>query len=80
MCSASQISRSGIDRVNARFRWSRYADTFLTLQNIYAFWRHVTHMDRKATRQYLEMFYALKLRPLMQQTRRSIDSDVSQIA
>jgi len=61
-----RISRGAIARVKLKYSWSKYSDTLLTLQNIYSFWRHATSLARRDTRRYLEMLYALKLRPLIQ--------------
>jgi sucrose synthase len=36
----------------------------MTLSRIYGFWKFVTNLERAETRRYLEMFYALQLRPL----------------
>ena len=60
-----RVSRGALDRVAKNYTWTIYADRLLSLQNIYSFWRHTTHMERRDTRRYLEMFYMLKMRPLV---------------
>ena len=32
---------------------------------MYSFWKYVSKLERRESRRYLEMFYALKLRPLV---------------
>jgi sucrose synthase len=51
-----QLSRGGIERVQARYTWERYAERMMTLSRIYGFWKYVTNLDRDETRRYLEMF------------------------
>ena len=58
------IARRGVERVEQRYNWSRYAKRLLELSRIYGFWRYITSLDRAETRRYLEMFYALMYRPL----------------
>jgi sucrose synthase len=59
-----QISENGIQRVNDRYTWNRYAEKLMTLSRIYGFWRFVTNLERSEMRRYLEMFYGLQFRPL----------------
>jgi sucrose synthase len=58
------ISDAGLARVQERYTWKRYAERMMTLSRIYGFWKFVTNLERAETRRYLEMFYALQLRPL----------------
>jgi sucrose synthase len=58
------ISDAGLARVEERYTWKRYAERMMTLSRIYGFWKFVTNLERAETRRYLEMFYALQLRPL----------------
>ena len=37
----------------------------MTLAGVYGFWKYVSNLDRRETRRYLEMFYALKYRDLV---------------
>ncbi|MCA1804105.1 MAG: sucrose synthase [Xanthomonadaceae bacterium] len=66
-----ELSRGGIDRVQARYTWERYAERMMTLSRIYGFWKYVTNLDRDETRRYLEMFYGLQFRPLARGIRQS---------
>ncbi|MDT8341343.1 MAG: glycosyltransferase, partial [Longimicrobiales bacterium] len=59
-----RISRGGIQRVAERYNWPLYATTLLKLSRIYGFWRFISSLEREETRRYLEMFYALMLRPM----------------
>ncbi|MCG6869038.1 MAG: sucrose synthase [Gammaproteobacteria bacterium] len=60
----ARISQGGIDRVEQRYTWKRYAERMMTLSRVYGFWRYVTDLERSETRRYLQMFYALQYRPL----------------
>lgn len=35
------------------------------MTGVYGFWKHVSNLDHLESRRYLEMFYALKYRPLV---------------
>ncbi len=61
-----QLSQGGIDRVQARYTWSLYAQRLLSLSRIYGFWKHISGIKREATRRYLEMFYELMYKPRAQ--------------
>ena len=37
----------------------------MTLAGVYGFWKYVSKLERRKTRRYLEMFYALKYRDLV---------------
>src|SRR5690606_38803453 len=36
-----ELSQGGIDRVQARYTWERYAERMMTLSRIYGFWKYV---------------------------------------
>ncbi|MCU0304410.1 MAG: sucrose synthase [Thermoanaerobaculales bacterium] len=57
------ISRGGIERVASRYTWRLYAERMMTLARIYGFWKYVSDLEQAETRRYLEMLYALQLRP-----------------
>lgn len=57
------LSQGGIDRVQARYTWTLYAQRLLSLARIYGFWKHISGIKREATRRYLEMFYELMYKP-----------------
>ncbi len=58
-----ELSAGGIDRVESRYTWKRYANRLVTLSCIYGFWHYASDLDRQETRRYLEMFYNLQFRP-----------------
>jgi sucrose synthase len=61
-----RISRESLDRVEARYTWELYASRMMTLSRVYGFWKFVSDLERTETRRYLEMFYNLQFRPLVQ--------------
>eukprot|EP01025_Chloroclados_australasicus_P033072 TRINITY_DN33603_c1_g1_i1.p1 TRINITY_DN33603_c1_g1~~TRINITY_DN33603_c1_g1_i1.p1 ORF type:complete len:390 (+),score=43.58 TRINITY_DN33603_c1_g1_i1:112-1170(+) len=61
------VSDAALARVEAYYTWGRYAERLMTLTCVYSFWRYMDRLERKAMKRYLEMFYLLKLRPLIQQ-------------
>lgn len=48
-----------------RYTWKKYSERLLTLAGVYSFWKHVSKLERRETRRYLEMFYSLKFRDLV---------------
>ena len=48
-----------------RYTWKIYTERLLTLAGVYGFWKHVSKLERRETRRYLEMFYILKLKDLV---------------
>ncbi len=58
------ISAGALARVEAHYTWKGYAERLMTLARLYGFWRHATNLERTEARRYLEMLYALQLRPL----------------
>jgi sucrose synthase len=58
-----EISQGGIERVLSRYTWQLYAQRMMTLARIYGFWRYITNLEQRETRRYLEVLYALQLRP-----------------
>jgi sucrose synthase len=61
-----EISDGGIARVEARYTWKLYASRLMTLSRIYGFWKYVSNLERDETRRYLEMFYRLMFKRLVQ--------------
>ncbi|KAK7304024.1 hypothetical protein RJT34_15014 [Clitoria ternatea] len=59
-----KISQGGLQRIHEKYTWQIYSDRLLTLTGVYGFWKHVTNLDRRESKRYLEMFYALKYRAL----------------
>ncbi|ADU67114.1 Sucrose synthase [Desulfurispirillum indicum S5] len=60
------ISRSAIARVEEKYNWPHYVERLMTLAKVYGFWKHMTKKDREEIRRYIEMFYGLMYRPLVQ--------------
>nr|QRY06401.1 sucrose synthase 06 [Brassica juncea] len=58
------ISDGGLKRIYERYTWKKYSERLLTLAGVYSFWKHVSKLERRETRRYLEMFYSLKFRDL----------------
>jgi sucrose synthase len=61
-----EISDGGIARVEAKYTWKLYASRLMTLSRIYGFWKYVSNLERDETRRYLEMFYGLMFKRLVQ--------------
>ena len=59
-----RISEAAQARIEERYTWSLYAQRMLDLSCLYGFWKYVTNLERRGTRRYLEMFYALQYRPM----------------
>ncbi|CAF2089571.1 unnamed protein product [Brassica napus] len=59
-----KISDGGLKRIYERYTWKKYSERLLTLAGVYSFWKHVSKLERRETRRYLEMFYSLKFRDL----------------
>ncbi len=62
------LSEGAMQRVRERYTWDLYAQKMMTLSRVYGFWKYVTNLERAETQRYLEMFYALQLRPLAEST------------
>ncbi|TQE06576.1 hypothetical protein C1H46_007818 [Malus baccata] len=60
-----KISQAGLKRIYERYTWKIYSERLLTLAGVYGFWKHVSKLERRETRRYLEMFYILKYRNLV---------------
>ena len=62
-----QISDGGMERVESRYTWKRYAERMMTLSRIYGFWKYVSDLERSETQRYLQILYGLQFRPLAMQ-------------
>ncbi|CAM8933320.1 unnamed protein product [Rhodiola kirilowii] len=69
----TKISQGGLQRINERYTWKIYSDRLMTLAAVYGFWKHVSKLERRETRRYLEMFYILKYRDLANSVPLSTD-------
>lgn len=68
-----EVSKAGLERIYTRYTWSIYAERLLTLSRVYGFWKHVSKLERLEARRYLEMFYILKFRKLVETVPESQD-------
>ncbi|KAF6164794.1 hypothetical protein GIB67_002450 [Kingdonia uniflora] len=59
-----RISQAGLERIKEKYTWHIYSERLMTLTGVYGFWKYVSNLERRETRRYLEMFYALKYRQL----------------
>ncbi|KAL4340314.1 hypothetical protein GQ457_08G003670 [Hibiscus cannabinus] len=55
----TNISEGGLKRIEEKYTWQIYSERLLTLTGVYGFWKHVSNLDRRESRRYLEMFYAM---------------------
>ncbi|KAJ6796316.1 sucrose synthase 2 [Iris pallida] len=60
-----KISSGGLKRIEEKYTWKLYSERLMTLAGVYGFWKYVSNLDRRETRRYLEMLYALKYRDLV---------------
>ncbi|MCL7030854.1 hypothetical protein MKW94_007945, partial [Papaver nudicaule] len=58
------VSAEGLKRIYEKYTWQIYSERLMTLSGVYGFWKFVSNLERRETRRYLEMFYALKYRTL----------------
>ena len=47
-----------------RYTWKLYSKRPMTLTGVNGFWKYVSNLQRRETRRYLEMLYALKYRTM----------------
>ncbi|XP_077230868.1 sucrose synthase 1-like [Tasmannia lanceolata] len=69
----TRISQDGLKRIEEKYTWQIYSERLMTLAGVYGFWKYVSNLERRETRRYLEMFYALKYRNLAKSVPLSID-------
>ncbi|QCE13611.1 sucrose synthase-like [Vigna unguiculata] len=67
------ISQGGLKRIQEKYTWQIYSERLLTLTGVYGFWKHVTNLERRESKRYLEMFYALKYRKLAESVPLAIE-------
>ncbi|RAL42094.1 unnamed protein product [Cuscuta campestris] len=68
-----KISEAGLKRIKERYTWKIYSDRLMTLAGVYGFWKYVSKLERRETRRYLEMFYILKYRELVNSVPLAVD-------
>ncbi|XP_020270187.1 sucrose synthase 2 [Asparagus officinalis] len=70
-----KISKGGLKRIEEKYTWKLYSERLMTLAGVYGFWKYVSNLDRRETRRYLEMFYALKYRNLARSVPLAVDGE-----
>jgi len=70
----NRISQGGLKRIYEKYTWKIYSERLMTLAGVYGFWKYVSKLERRETRRYLEMFYALKYRKLAQSVPLAVDA------
>ncbi|XP_008783098.2 sucrose synthase 1 [Phoenix dactylifera] len=73
----NKISLGGLQRIEEKYTWKLYSERLMTLSGVYGFWKYVSNLDRRETRRYLEMFYALKYRNLAKSVPLHVDGDIA---
>ncbi|KAA8548964.1 hypothetical protein F0562_000648 [Nyssa sinensis] len=68
-----KISDAGLKRIYERYTWKIYSQRLLTLAGVYGFWKHVSKLERRETRRYMEMFYILKYQHLVKSIPLAVD-------
>ncbi|KAB2616288.1 sucrose synthase 2 [Pyrus ussuriensis x Pyrus communis] len=67
------ISDGGLQRTYEKYTWKIYSGRLMTLAGVYGFWKFVSKLERRETRQYLEMFHILRFRDLAKSVSRAVD-------
>ncbi|XP_072989700.1 sucrose synthase 1 [Typha latifolia] len=71
----NKISEGGLQRIEEKYTWKLYSERLMTLAGVYGFWKYVSNLDRRETRRYLEMFYALKYRNLAKSVPLAVEGE-----
>ena len=58
----AQVSKEARQRIFSRYTWDIYANRLVTLCHVYSFWNHVTSLERREAKRYLESIYILLFR------------------
>ncbi|KAL6768924.1 hypothetical protein ACKKBF_B16775 [Auxenochlorella protothecoides x Auxenochlorella symbiontica] len=61
-----RISKGGLERIFSRYTWEIYANRLMTLNQVYTFWKYISNLEHSEAKRYLEMFYILKMRALIE--------------
>ncbi|KAJ3671792.1 hypothetical protein LUZ60_007871 [Juncus effusus] len=69
-----KISNGGLQRIYEKYTWKLYSERLMTLTGVYGFWKYVSNLERRETRRYLEMFYALKHRKMVEAVPLAVDA------
>ncbi|XP_072972269.1 sucrose synthase 1 [Typha angustifolia] len=73
----NKISEGGLQRIEEKYTWKLYSERLMTLAGVYGFWKYVSNLDRRETRRYLEMFYALKYRNLAKSVPLAVEGEAA---
>lgn len=65
----TKISNSARERIFSRYTWDIYAARLVSLCDVYTFWNHVTSLERREAKRYLESIYILLLRGQIKKVR-----------
>lgn len=60
-----RMSLAARDRIFTHYTWEIYASRLVSLCQVYSFWNHVTSLERRETKRYLESIYILLMRKLV---------------
>nr|AMN16536.1 sucrose synthase [Albuca bracteata] len=72
-----KLSMGGLRRIEEKYTWKKYSESLMTLSGVYGFWKFVSNLDRRETKRYLEMFYALKYRDLAKSVPLAVEGEVA---
>ncbi|KAM3364736.1 hypothetical protein ACQJBY_014853 [Aegilops geniculata] len=73
----NKISQGGLQRIEEKYTWKLYSERLMTLSGVYGFWKYVSNLDRRETRRYLEMLYALKYRKMAETVPLAVEGETS---
>ncbi|VAI68951.1 unnamed protein product [Triticum turgidum subsp. durum] len=71
----TKISQGGLQRIEEKYTWKLYSERLMTLTGVYGFWKYVSNLERRETRRYLEMLYALKYRTMASTVPLAVEGD-----
>ncbi|XP_052190356.1 sucrose synthase 6-like [Diospyros lotus] len=61
-----RMSEAAVRRINECYTWKIYANKVLNMGSIYGFWRQLNKKEKQAKQKYIDMFYNLQFRNLVQ--------------
>lgn len=64
-----RLSDGAVQRIQSRYTWSIYASRMVSLCQVYSFWKHITSLERRENKRYLEAIYILLMRPMVDKVR-----------
>ncbi|CAH9132339.1 unnamed protein product [Cuscuta epithymum] len=72
------ISSQALERINECFTWKIYAEKVLNMGSTYRCWREMHSREKHAKQQYLELFYNLHMRKLVEKVTRGVPRSIEQ--